>query len=206
MLRKIKRQECLAKYSTFPLRDYDAENDEEVYSFPTVVRSYILTIPAKTFRGNIRDLGIEVSRLTNVLKANSLFFLGDSVTPWLYQLNDYKPVQKAQQYLSDHKIGKRFNGAIEVEITELSRFIKHLSWLTRCNAALPYIYFLDPEQNILGNICKYGNLHISTLNKDADSYLNSFINKSKFLIDNETNCNWRFGQSDAIWGRKVVID
>ncbi|OQP58134.1 hypothetical protein A3860_07350 [Niastella vici] len=81
MLRKIKRQACLNKYSTFPLRDYDTENDEEVYSFPTVFRSYILTIPAKTFRGNIRDLGIEISRLAKELKANSLIFLGDSVTP-----------------------------------------------------------------------------------------------------------------------------
>lgn len=205
MLRKINRQACLTKYSIFPLRDYDAEKDEEVLSFPVIFRSYVLAISAKTFRGNIRDLGIEIARLGKELNAGSLIFLGDTVTPWLYQNNDYTPVQKAQLYLSDLNIGKRFNGGIEVEITELPVFIKHLSWLVRCNTALPYIYFIDPGQNIVGNICQYGNLHISTLNKDTDNCLNSFIKKSKLLIGNEESCNRRFGQSGAIEGRKTVI-
>ena len=205
MLRKIKRQECLTKYSIFPLSAYDHKEEEEVIYFPVVFKSCILTIPAKTFKGNIKELGIEIVKLTKALHADNLIFLGDSETPWLYQTNDYKPVQEAQQYLIGNNIGKRFNGAIQVDIAELSLFIKHLSWLVRCNAALPYINFIDPGQNIVGNICQYGNLHIFTLNQGADNLLNSFINKSKFLIGNNNSCTWRFGKTNAIRGRRTVV-
>jgi hypothetical protein len=195
----------LSTYSTFPLSGYDTEMEEEIFSSPVVFKSYILTIPAKTFRGNSKEMGIEIARLTTALHADKLIFLGDSETPWLYQTNDYKPVHEAQQYLSNHKIGKRFNGAIQVDLAELPVFIKHLCWLVRCNAALPSIHFIDPEQNIVGNICQYGNLHISTLNSDADRYLNAFINQSEFFIGNNNSCTGRFGPTSAIHGRKTVL-
>lgn len=41
--------------------------------------------------------------------------------------------------------------------------------------ALPVIYFVDEKQQILGSICKYGNLHVSTLEKKGDKLFSSGI-------------------------------
>jgi hypothetical protein len=165
MLIKIKRQDCLDRYQTFPWRSYNSQKDEEVFFYPKVYKSCILTLPSKSFKGHAKALGTEVTKLAEALHTDTLLFLGDTETPWLYQDNDYKPVKEAQAYLIASKVGKRFNGALQVNTAELPTFIKHLAWLTRCNAALPCFYFIDERQTIVGSICQYGNLHLDTLNE-----------------------------------------
>jgi len=205
MLTKIRRQNCLDKYQTFPLRSYDDRKHEEEFFYPQVLKNYILTLPSKSFKGHISTLGVELTRLTKALHGDTLIFLGDTKTPWLYQNNDYKPVKEAQEYLADKKIGKRFNGALQVDTAELPTFIKHLAWLTRCNAALPYFHFIDKRQNVVGSICKYGNLHLDTLNEQADKILQSFVDSSKFEYGDKNSCyNW-FGKTSAISGRQTVV-
>lgn len=180
MLIKIKRKDCLKQYQTFPLQSYNFDKDEEQCYFPDVFKSYILTLPSRSFKGHLKTLGIELTKLTKAFHADTLIFLGDTETPWLYQDNEYKPVKEAQEYLKANKVGKRFNGALKVDTEELPIFTKHLAWLTRCNAALPYFYFTDQKQNIVGHICKYGNLHLDSLNELADKTLKSFIDRSSF--------------------------
>jgi hypothetical protein len=205
MLLKIKRKNCLDKYRVFPLRGYDYEKDEEEFFYPEVFRSYILTIPSKSFKGHVKVLGMELTNLAKKLQVEGLVFLGDTETPWLYQYNDYKPVKAAQEYLTANKVGKQFNGAIQMSIPDLPVFISHLAWLTRCNAALPYFYFIDAGQNILGNICKYGNLHLDTLNEQSDKLVSAFVDKSKFKYGDENSCyNWP-GKTSAIRGRRIVV-
>jgi hypothetical protein len=164
-----------------------------------------LTLPSKSFKGHVKTLGIELTKLTEAFHSKILIFLGDTETPWLYQDNEYKPVKEAQEYLTDNKVGKRFNGALEVDTAELPIFTKHLAWLTRCNAALPYFHFTDQRQNIVGSICKYGNLHLDTLNEQADKTLKSFVVKSKLEFGDKNSCNNWFGKSSAISGRQTVI-
>lgn len=205
MLTKIKRQDCLNEYQVFPLRGYDYERDEEEFFYPEVYKSYILTLSSKTFKGHVKDLGIELAKLMKAFSADTLIFLGDSETPWLYQHNDYKPVKEAQQYLTDNKVGNRFNGALQVEITELSTFIKHLAWLIRCNAALPYFHFTDQGQNIVGSICQYGNLHLDTLNEQVDKTFKLLVDSSKFEYGDKNSCHNRFSKTSAISGRRTVV-
>lgn len=205
MLTKIRRQDCLEKYQTFPLRSYDVDADEETFFYPKVFKSYILTLPSKSFKGHVAALGKEVTKLVKALHTDTLVFLGDTETPWLYQQNDYKPAKEAQEYLMDKKVGKRFDGALQMDTSEMPTFIKHLAWLTRCNAALPYFHFTDPVQNIMGSICKYGNLHLDTLNEHADNILQSFVNSSKFEFGDRNSCyNW-FGKTSAISGRQTIV-
>lgn len=104
MLSKIRRQDSLDQYQTFPLRSYDYDKDEEQYFYPQVFKSYILTLPSKSFKGHVNSIGIELRRLIGSFHANTLIFLGDTKTPWLYQSNDYKPVKKAQEYLTAKKL------------------------------------------------------------------------------------------------------
>jgi hypothetical protein len=205
MLTKIRRQDCLDQYQTFPLRGYDYDNDEETFFYPKVFKSYILTLSSKSFRGHVNALGIELTKLAKALQFDTLLFLGDTETPWLYQNNAYKPVKEAQEYLSGRKTGKHFNGALQVEISELPTFIKHLTWLTRCNAALPYFHFIDKGQNIVGSICKYGNLHLDTLCEQADETLRSFVDSSRFEYGDKNSCYNRFSKTSAISGRGTVV-
>lgn len=205
MLAKIRRQDCLDQYEPFPLRSYDLQKEEEEFFYPQVYKSYILTLPSKSFKGHLNALGKEVTKLSQALHADTLIFLGDTETPWLYQKNDYKPVKEAQLYLTDKGIGKRFNGALKVDTTELPTFIKHLAWLTRCNAALPSFHFIDEGQHIVGSICKYGNLHLDTLNENAEKALIAFIHHSKFEFGDKNSCHERFGQTNAISGRQTVV-
>jgi hypothetical protein len=191
-------------YSCFPLRSYDHEQDEEVYQCPTVYKSYKLTIASKSFGSHVRQLGIELADLTKQLGYDSLTFLGDTELAWLHQDNDYKPAREAQLYLVDNKIGRRFNGALLVGNLELAIFVRHLSWLTRCNASLPYFYFTDKGQNLLGHICKYGNLHIDTLNWATDELLKAYVLKSNFGHLDGGNCYNQFGKTSAISGRRIM--
>ena len=204
MLSKINRKNCLDKYKIFPLRWYDEVKEEEQYYAPKTFQSYILTLKSKSFKGHLSVLGAELTKLVQELCSDTLIFFGDNELPWLNQINEYKPVKEAQQYLIENKIGKRFNGGLQVNLLELPTFIRHLGWLIRCNAALPYFHFVDAGQNILGSICQYGNIHLFALKPETDFLIKSFIERSKFeYID--SNCSNSFGKSSAIKGRRTLV-
>ncbi len=205
MLKKIKRQDCLDKYSKFPLRWYNDIKEEDEYYYPKVYYSYILTLPSKSISQKIKLLGIELTNLTDVLGFTNLIFLGDNNTAWRYQESDYKPVRKALQFLVENKIGKKFNGAFQVDKKNLRTFITHLSWLSRCNAALPYFYFTDTGQNIIGTICQYGNLHIDTVNKKTDVFFKDLIAKSQFEFLIDKMCYDQFSKTKGIKGRQIKL-
>jgi hypothetical protein len=205
MLIKINRQTCLEKYPKFPLRWYNESTEEIDHTYPQVVSSFILTLPSKTFKGHSKLIGIELTELIVALGADSLIFLGDFTTAWLHQESDYPPVQEALLFLKEHNVGKKFNGALQVDKESLPVFIKHLSWLSRCNAALPYFYFTDPTQNILGLICQYGNLHINAVTKETATLLKDRIEKSKFSYSSDGKCYERFSQSGAIKERQIKL-
>lgn len=205
MLIKINRQDCLKQYETSPWRSYDSKKDEEAFFYPKGYKNYILTLPSKSFKGHAKALGVQVTKLAEALHTDTLIFLGDTETPWLYQDNDYKPVKKAQEYLTANGIGKRFNGALQVNIAELLTFVKHLAWLARCNAALPCFHFIDERQTIVSHICRYGNLHLDTLNEQANRNLEQLVENSRFEYGNTYSCYNRFGKSGAIAGRRTVV-
>ncbi len=90
----------------------ETRTEEEKFFYPEVFNSYILTVPSKSFKGHVKILALELTKLTEALSAASLIFLGDTETPWLNQDNNYSPAKKAQDYLKSRRTGKRFNGKI----------------------------------------------------------------------------------------------
>ena len=204
MLKKISRQQAQKGFSIFPSITF--RNKKEEYHYPKIFKTYILTIPSKTFKGHSKLMGKNLQSLVEKLKFDSLIFSGDTDFPWLGQTNDYKPVKDAIDFLVKNKIGKKFNGAIQVPLNELPEFISHLSWLTRCNASLPMIYFTDKDQTLLGSICKYGNLHIDTIDKVADGKIKEIIKEGLFIDMTGKNCTNRFGKSSAMRGRVLIVD
>ena len=205
MLIKIDRQEAIDKFPILPLRHYNPTDDEDVFNYPKVFGNHVLTLPSKSYKGHIKLLGTQLVSLANNLGYDSFIFLGDENIAWLRRLNTYESFQEALQYLVDNKIGKRFNGALQVDTTEIPTFIKHLAWLVRTNGILPYVHFIDSGQKIIGNICQYGNLHISTKNKTADNNFKAAIAKSPFTYLTDTNCYNKFSKSGAIKGRTITV-
>jgi hypothetical protein len=209
MLIKINRQDCLDKFQNFPLREYDHINDDENFFYPKVYKSYILTLVTKSLKGHTKLLAAELTKLTKDLGFENLIFLGDNKNYWLTKLslerNDYKPLEDALQYLQDNKIGKRFNGALEVANFKLPEFIKHFFCLVRCDASLPYFHFMDTEQNFVGSICQYGNLHLDILNKKADTNFKKELAKTKFEIVEDGRCFPAFAKSSKIKTRQTNV-
>lgn len=205
MLIKINRQEAINNFPVLPLRHYDKKNDEEVFNSPKVFANYVLTLPSKSYRGHQKLLGTQIAFLVKNLGYNHLVFLGDIDIAWLKRLDTYESFQEALQYLVDNKIGKRFNGALQVDVNELQRFIKNLSWLVRTNGIVQYVHFTDPGQNIVADICQYGNVHISTKNKTADERFKDIVSKSRFTYLTDTNCTNKFSKSNAIKGKTIMV-
>ena len=77
--------------------------------------------------------------------------------------------------------------------------------MIRCNASLPYFYFTDSSQNILGSICKYGNLHFYTLNKQTDNLFKDAVSKTHLRYFTNANCFDQFSRNGNITGRKIVV-
>ena len=205
MLNKIDRQEAINKFPNLPLRHYNPKEDEDVFTYPKVFANYVLTLPSKSYKGHIKLLGTQLVSLATNLGYDSFIFLSDEDIAWLRRLNTSENFQEALQYLVDSKINKRFNGALQVETSEIPTFIKHLAWLVRTNGILHYVHFIDPGQNIIGNICQYGNLHISTKNKTADKKFTDVIAKSTFTYLTDTSCYNKFSKSGSIKGRTITV-
>lgn len=127
MITQINRTDSLKEFTAFPLRNYNHEKEEEEFYYPTVFKSYLLTVPSKSFRGHATAMGKQLAKMTELLGTDSLIFLGDTDIPWLYRNMEYKPAKEAQLYLTGNKIGKKFNGALQVHLSELPVFIRHLS-------------------------------------------------------------------------------
>ncbi|NEU77407.1 hypothetical protein PI95_034325 [Hassallia byssoidea VB512170] len=205
MLIKINRQEAISKYPKLPLRAYNSEKEDYDFFYPETFTGYVLTLPSKSFKGHIKLLGKEIADLTTHLGFNKLIFLGDLTIPWLYLDHNFKQAKEALQFLADNKIGRRFTGALQVDTDQLPTFVKHLSWLVRTNAILPYVHFIDPGQNVIGTICQYGNLHIYTVNKKANKLLEKLIDQSKFECLTELTCDNKFSKISAIKGRQLNV-
>jgi hypothetical protein len=98
-------------------------------------------------------------------------------------------VKNAITYLKNNTIGKKFNGALVIVQNDLPDFIKHLFWLTRTNTVGGYIHFLNEEQNIIGHICQYGNLHLDSMHKKNNMLLKIFFEESKFRQQTIFDCS-----------------
>ena len=201
MLTKIKRHIALESYPKFPL----SNNLTEEFIYPKVVQTSILSIQAKSPKGHTKNLASEIKKLCVSLNLTKLIFIGDTNRPWLYQQNSYKPANEAYTFLSENGIGKRFNGGLEVQVKDLGIFLYHFIWLTRCNASLPYFYFADEKQNILGHICQYGNFHIDLLNERFNLNLSNAIIKTSFEYFTDSNCYNQFSNYNRLVGRKIIV-
>ncbi len=184
MIKKIARKPFLEKYPEF-IQDIYYRNK---YISPETFSSYILFVEAGSTVGLCNNLSKGLTKLIKKLKYENVSFLGDTTLPWLSRDHDYKPVKRGLDYLVEKKISKSFNGAIQVDTNELPEFLKHLFWLVRCNGIVIYAHFSDPGFNIMGSICQYGNIHISTLNEETNIAFNQVLPETGLNISTTNEC------------------
>lgn len=205
MLKKINRQTAIEKYPLLPRRQYDAATDDYIFNYPAVFAGYVLTLPSKSYKGHVKLLGTELVSLMQVFNTGTLIFIGDEDIAWLRRWETYNNFQDSLKYLADQKIGKRFSGALIVDVTEISLFVKHLMWLVQTNGVLPYVHFTNPGQQFIGSFCQYANLHFSVLNRKADDILKTLLNNTSFELLKVKNCVNKFSASNKIKGRTVIV-
>ena len=184
MLLKIKREVCLARYRNFPLCSYDPNSDEEVFYFPKVFKRGWYEIPSAPKRTFSKRLVTELIKFITTCKFDRMIFLSDNVSPWVTKLSasrtDYPPLINAVAYFEKNKLGKKYNGGIEVPMIDLPEFFKHYFCITQCDASFHSGYFCDPAQSFIGNIHYSGEVQICALTKKFDSIFTEVLPETKF--------------------------
>lgn len=180
MTKQIKRKKCLATYPIFPLRNYNENIEDYDYFYPDTFSNYVLILKSETYKKYLKNLGKELSILCAALKSNSFIFLGDEKLAWRFREGKYKNFKKGMEYFASEGIKKTFSGGLIVDKDNMVQLIKHLAVLVSVNGLIQYVHFTDESQNIVGSICKDGNVHISTMNKDSDELFSHALTATKF--------------------------
>lgn len=202
-MKKIQRKIFFDEHPDF-IR-YDARKD--TYTFPETVDHYRFSVQSKSAKGHVKKLATEWVRLFKKMGYAKIYFAGQISVPWLYRTDhDYKNVVEALMYLRNKGISKTFNGAIELDISELYEFAIHLYWLVRCNGILAYVDFVDDKNNVTGSICKYGGLHLSTLNDETDERLNEMLPLTNLVwLSKDERCADPFSSTSRIPHRRSTL-
>lgn len=191
MLIKIKRKDAFDRYPKFPWHNY--ETDE--WYFPRDCKNGILTLSSNSMEEHAEMLSSSIIKLMNAFNADSLIFLGETEMPWLRQRNDFQPLKTAQAYLKENKVGQRFDGALDVSIADMNEFIGHLLGFARCR--WPIIHFMDKEQSMVGNICKYGSMHYCLLKEEITELFEKAIGEGDFKPQHHISYDWPFKLKDT---------
>ena len=180
MIKQIKRKKCLAKYPIFPLRTYNEDIEDYDYCYSDPFSSYTLILKSKSYKRLLNNLGKELSSLCSGLKSGSFIFLGDEKLAWRFREGKYKNFKKGMEYFAGMGIKKTFSGALAVPKDDMTEFVKYLTDLTAINGLIQYVHFIDESQNIIGSICKYGDIHITTMNEHANNQFIQAVSDTNF--------------------------
>jgi len=143
------------------LKEYNQKKDnvETISIQEKYAGTIIYKLPYAEINYYAQNLSKSIVTLCEELAWKSVIFLPVYPIPWLEQQNDYKPGKKALDYLKSVGTTDDFTGGFKVNGTDLEKLVKNLFWIFRCNASLPYCFFSGIENDFVGSICKYGNMH-----------------------------------------------
>jgi hypothetical protein len=180
MIQQIKRKKCLAAYPIFPLRTYNESIEDYDYCYPETFSNYTLILKSKTYKKLLKDLGKELLNLNAGLKSRSFIFLGDEKLAWRFREEKYENFKKGMEYFASEDIKKTFTGGLVVSEEDMVQFVKHLADLVAVNGLTQYVHFTDESQNIIGSICKYGDIHVGIMNERSDILFKNAVSNTKF--------------------------
>jgi hypothetical protein len=197
MIRTLSYRTASEKYPALP------RYRRNVYRFPRIVRERVLTLDARSLKGHVKAVAEQWAGLCSSLGIDHVVFAPEVKCPWLLQRNDYKPVLAAEAYLLEQGLTMTFDGGLVVPWTDLVPFLQQFFWLIRCNADLPYFNFIDGKQEMLGSLCKQGNLHLFTLNEAVETRLADVLPRSRLYEIAFTDCFNKYYATSRIIGRRI---
>jgi hypothetical protein len=187
------------------LEDYNRKKDnvETISAEDKYTGTIIYNLPFAEIYDYAESLSVAMVTLAEKSEWKSVIFLMVYPTPWLEQENDYKPVKKALDYLKSIGVTDDFAGRFKANGADLEELMKHLFWIFRCNASLPYCFFSGIDKDFVGSICKYGNIHFHFY---SDAEMIETKNKALGLgmIEIE-QCFENFSETSTIKGRRLDL-
>jgi len=63
---------------------------------------------------------------------------------------------------------------------------------------------MDNDQHFIGSLCQYGNIHFSTMDKEADRRLKNALKDSALRVL-KSNCVDQFSRTGKIKSRRIAL-
>ena len=181
MLQKIKREVCVIKFRNLPLSEYDQQTDSEIYHYPKTYSLYWI----KRAKNSSKHLLSELIKLIEKLSIQQLIFLTETNAPWISKnARTHVSVKKlvdAVAYFKSHKIGKHFNGGIQIATENLNQFLPHYFKLTQFDACFHDCNFMDVDQQLIFTIHHSGEIRVMILDQPCDEEFLKFIKETDFI-------------------------
>ncbi len=181
MLQKIKREVCVIKYRNLPLSEYDKQSDSEIYHYPSTYSLYWI----KRTKNSSKDLLAELIKLIEKLSIRQLIFLKETNAPWISKNArtrvSVKKLAHAVGYFKSHKIGKHFNGGIQIATENLNQFLPHFFKLTQCDACFHDFNFMDVDQQFIFTIHYSGEVSVMIIDQRCDEEFLKFTKETDFI-------------------------
>jgi hypothetical protein len=181
MVQEIGRRTALNMFPSLPTANWRTET----YFYPTVFRSYHLSILNKSDKDQEKTTAECLSILLARMGIKELVFLGDTSKPWLFREGPFsKVVKSARRYLVSLGMSHSYTGGFKVTLDSLPDFLPKIYVLTRANAISFDVHFVDINEKIVCHPCKYFNLHFTTRTGKVDKQFKAALDHSGLhLID-----------------------
>jgi hypothetical protein len=204
----------LNKLRYYSQEEVDSINEERLQIFnrekdntdtASIEENYTATLvynfPYAPIENYAENLAKGLVMLAERLNWESTIFLLVYPTPWFSQENDHEPVKKAFDYLRKIGVTDIFNGGFKANGKGLEELLKHLFWITRCNASLPHCFFSGIKKDLIGSICQYGNIHLHFYS--AAEFAKTKIASVDLGLIEIKRCFENFSENGAIQGRRL---
>jgi len=205
MIKLIKRNEVLQQYPCMPWIVYDPQRDEEELHMPEGASHIIVSSPASTYTRSINKICKEITVVFRRLKLQTFLVMGAQETAWRFRQRRYtdSKVSSTMEFFTQSGIRPRFNGAVLLSLEDFPIWFKHVSYLVRVNALGPEVHFLDITQSLYFSPCKYGNVHLTIVDKLLVKPFQTEINRRELIPISPGDCVSRFNNNNGIPGRQT---
>ncbi len=165
----------------------------------------IAELPTDDIGVFMAEIGTQTSALCQQMGWQTLFVLPYVRAPILSQDNDYRQALQATERLVELGLPRDYAGGLALDSADIAEVCAPLFWITRCNAAAPYIAFAAPGSAVVGTVCKYGNYHLDVYDKDEHARLSNALAQIGFEVPDDGLCEERFAETSAIEGRRLDL-
>lgn len=166
----------------------------------------IAELDTTSFNIFAENIGQNAYQLSLELGWESIIVISNTRVPYLQQKTPYEPVKEAINTLIDMGMSKSSTDALRLGPRTIASFFRVIFWIIRCNAAAPEISFSSKNSNIIGTLCKYGNIHFDCYNEAEAGLLRQALKAANFIVVADKICTEKFSDATAIEGRKLDLE